>query len=221
MRTRSGGARGRPAVRAALALVGPVALLGACRGGAGEVATTTLPPSSTTTSTTINPALPRTATGANGNPPDERIGPPASNRPSDGTLTEGQCFNEILVAVEPEPPAGASTTSVPEEERPVAHRLVGVDCSQPHDAEVFALIALAGADGDRFPGEAAAQAQARAECLARFEPFVGLEYATSTLRIAVLRPTENTWVDGDRTVVCSVYHEDLRPLVGTARSSGR
>lgn len=241
MRSRRALAACSPALAAAL-------LATACRGGGdADAAVTTVATTAASTSTTIDPSRPQTATGANGNPRDERIGPPANNRPSDGTLGEGQCFNEILVtppseeaapadeaAASTAPAAPSSTSAAPAttaatqpEAEPVAvqHQVIVVpDCAQPHDGEVFAVLALEEPVTVPFPGETALQRRAAGLCLERFEPFVGLEYATSRLRIAVMRPTESTWADTerpDRTVVCSLYDEALRPLTGSARLSGR
>lgn len=252
--------RPSPALIAVSAVLAAGLLATGCRGGdADDAAVTTVATSADTTSTTIDPTRPQTATGANGNPRDERIGPPANNRPSDGTLAEGQCFNEILVT--PPPPevdgptgtdaaaasttptaaaptatapattaagtatSGATTTQPEAEPTAVLHQLIVVpDCALPHDGEVFAVLTLEEPAAAAFPGETAMQRRAAGLCLERFEPFVGLEYATSRLRIAVLRPTESTWTDNertDRTVVCSVYDEALRPLTGSARLSGR
>jgi hypothetical protein len=200
--------RGGRHVLAPLALVAAVgAVTAACRrGGDPEAAVASVPDTTTTTAAVVvDPTKPQTATGANGNPRDERIGPPASNRPSDGQLGEGACFNEFLAA----------------QGEQAVHQVATVDCAQPHDGEVFAVLAIEAAPTDAFPGETAVGQQAASLCLARFQPFVGLEYATSRLRIAVLRPTAGTWARPDRTVVCSVYDQALEPLVGSVRSSGR
>jgi hypothetical protein len=179
----------------------------ACRSGDGaaDAPTSTVDTTTSTAPPVVDPGKPQTATGANGNPRDERIGPPASNRPSDGLLAEGSCFNEFLVA----------------QGEQAVHQVAVVDCAQPHDGEVFAVLAIEAAAQEPFPGETLIGQQAAGLCLARFQPFVGLEYATSQLRIAVMRPTAGTWARPDRSVVCSVYDQDLRPLVGSARSSGR
>ena len=210
MARHSPGIRTRHGSRLAAAAAALGLLTGACRGGdSGGSAPTTLagrPNAGTSTTTVVaDPQRPRTATGANGNPRDDRIGPPANGRPSDGSVGDGACFVEYLEA------KGDALT----------HRLQTAACSIPHDAEVFAVLALPGAPGAPYPGETEMTKRSRASCLARFEPFVGIEYATSTLRIAVLRPTATTWATGDRSVVCSVHDEKLEPLVGSMRATGR
>jgi len=202
------GWRPRPGLVATVAVVTAL-LAGACRDdGEGPAATTVAGRtggSTTTTTALVDPQRPRTATGANGNARDERIGPPANGRPSDGAIGEGACFVEYLEA------KGDA----------LLHRLQTAACSIPHDGEVFAVVTVPGDAAAAFPGETEMVKRSQASCLARFEPFVGIEYATSALRIAVLRPTATTWAAGDRTVVCSVYDENLDPLVGSVRLTGR
>jgi len=75
-----------------------------------------------------------------------------------------------------------------------------VPCSDPHDGEVYAEKVLA---GDALPADA--DDQADEFCVTEFESFVGLPYADSVLSMAVLRPTEDSWDAGDRTVQCIVH----------------
>jgi hypothetical protein len=203
------GPRPRPGRVLAAVAFATTLLTGACRGDGAAPAATTLAGqasgSTTTTTVLVDPQRPRTATGANGNARDERIGPPANGRPSDGSIGEGSCFVEYLEA------KGDA----------LLHRMQTAACSIPHDGEVFAVVTVPGDPGAPFPGETEMVKRSQASCLARFEPFVGIEYATSALRIAVLRPTATTWAAGDRTVVCSVYDENLDPLVGSVRLTGR
>ncbi len=173
-------------------------------GGTPTGATPTSDPSASTT-TTLPPGAVRTATGAGGAPRDERIGPPANGRPATIDLPEGTCFNDVLVEAD-----GA-----------IAHDLRVVDCTLAHDAEVFAVLTLDAPPGAPPPGDRDLGRFASSSCLARFEPFVGRDYATSELRIAVLRPQQSSWVNGDRRIVCSVYHQDLVPLVDSMAHSGR
>lgn len=176
--------------------------------GASDLAvpatTTTVSTTGTSTGTGENRDAGGTATGAAGAPRDERIGPPANGRPAEPGLKEGTCFVEYLEA----------------QGEALRHRLTLLDCTTPHDGEIFALVALAGEASAPFPGEKAVARDAQRHCLDAFVDFVGLEYATSTLRIATLRPTRTSWEAGDRTVVCSVYHKGLEPLTGSQRASG-
>ena len=92
-----------------------------------------------------------------------------------------------------------------------------VECSVPHDNEVYAVVTV---DGEVFPGEEAIQIQADEVCLDAFDPFVGLDYESSALDFGWLIPTADTWEMGDRVVACFVYRLDLAKVSGTLEGSG-
>jgi hypothetical protein len=91
-----------------------------------------------------------------------------------------------------------------------------VECSEPHDNEVYAIVAV---DGEVFPGEQAIQTQADESCLDAFDPFVGLDYESSALDFGWLVPTADSWELGDRVVACFVYRLDLEKVSGTLQGS--
>lgn len=92
-----------------------------------------------------------------------------------------------------------------------------VDCDDPHDNEVYAVAELE--DGD-YPGDEAVLTRAQDICLDAFEPYVAEPYATSELFATWIVPTEGSWSDGDRDVVCVLFDAD-GPLEGSMRDSGR
>lgn len=92
-----------------------------------------------------------------------------------------------------------------------------VDCSEPHDNEVFALIEMTEED---FPGFDATGAIADEECLPRFESYVGVDYAESDLEFGWLIPTETSWADGDREIVCILYRLDFEKMTGSMEGTG-
>ena len=94
-----------------------------------------------------------------------------------------------------------------------------VQCEQPHDNEVFAVFDYSG-QGDEFPGQDALRGQADEECEARFEDYVGIPYEDSVLLATYLTPTEQTWAQGDREIVCYLYERDAQ-LTGSAKDSRR
>lgn len=109
-------------------------------------------------------------------------------------------------------PAGESVTSVET-----------VDCSEPHDAEVFALPQFPAVEQDAaFPGPDALQAFADERCVADFEPYTGSAYADAApLLIKPLVPSQESWEDADdRAVVCLIVHEDGTQLVGSQAGRG-
>jgi hypothetical protein len=90
----------------------------------------------------------------------------------------------------------------------------GVPCSQPHDNEVYALFDVNHAS---FPGDDMA-AIAHEGCLERFEGFVGKDYDSSSLDIATLYPSRESWQQqNDREVVCVVYDMDASKLTGSVK----
>ena len=77
-----------------------------------------------------------------------------------------------------------------------------VPCAEPHADEVFAQTSLPGGD---FPGDDAIFAQADEFCIAEFNSFVGLSYEQSVLDYTYFYPTEESWLEGDRAVTCTIY----------------
>ena len=70
-----------------------------------------------------------------------------------------------------------------------------------------------------FPGDAMA-GMAHEGCLARFEAFVGRDYDSSSLDIATLYPSHDTWHgQNDREVICAVYDIDAKKLTGSVKGS--
>ena len=95
--------------------------------------------------------------------------------------------------------------------------LPGVPCADPHDNEVFAVFDV---DFDAFPGDEAMGEAAFAQCLERFEGFVGAAYEESVLDVTALYPSDQSWnVQNDREVVCAVYDMNLNKLTGSVKDS--
>jgi len=76
-----------------------------------------------------------------------------------------------------------------------------VDCSEPHDSEVYAVITMD--DGD-YPGDDAVVQQADDDCRTAFASFIGVPAAQSRYMFNALYPTEDSWNGGDREIVCRV-----------------
>jgi hypothetical protein len=91
--------------------------------------------------------------------------------------------------------------------------VAGVPCAQPHDNEVYAVFDVR---TSTFPGDRMAEV-AHQGCLERFEPFVGKDYESSSLDIATLHPTSQSWSQNDREVICVVYDVDTKKLTGSVK----
>ena len=97
-----------------------------------------------------------------------------------------------------------------------------VDCAQPHEYEAFHVFDHdAGADAP-YPGDDALFDFADTECQPPFEEFVGHDYQTSIWYITSLTPSEETWADGDREIVCTLNQQDenAEPISVTGSAEG-
>ncbi len=93
-----------------------------------------------------------------------------------------------------------------------------VGCSTPHNRELFARLTLP--DGS-WPGEAEIKSTGLSKCGDRFAEYVGSEHGASVYTYQSIRPTEETWADGDRLVACAIKTRDDKPMRVRARGSGR
>lgn len=99
--------------------------------------------------------------------------------------------------------------------------LQALPCSEPHDNEVFAVESIAAVFGSEYPGRQALEEHAYDVCSGNvFDAYVGTEYFDSELEVFTLTPTDDSWSQGDRDVVCVLYKLDLTKLTHSARDSG-
>jgi hypothetical protein len=96
-----------------------------------------------------------------------------------------------------------------------------VDCSEPHDNEVFALLSYEGGPTAPYPGDAVVDAFAEEGCVVEFESFVGIDYDASRYVAYFLMPSAETWAAGDREIVCFLYDDTFRQLQGSMRGAAR
>jgi Septum formation len=128
----------------------------------------------------------------------------ACGRQSVFSLPVGTCFND-----EGESTAGEEVSSVPI-----------VDCIEPHDNEVFALIDYT--ETDVYPGSEAMNQIGTDLCIEQFDEYVGIGYIDSELEVFSITPSEASWNDdGDREVVCALYNLDFSKLTGSMEGAAR
>lgn len=97
-----------------------------------------------------------------------------------------------------------------------------VDCGEPHEYEAFHVFDHpAGAD-EPYPGDEVLFDYADTECQPPFEEFVGHDYQSSIWYITSLTPSEETWADGDREIVCTLNQQDenSEPITVTGSAEG-
>lgn len=105
------------------------------------------------------------------------------------------------------------------DETGVVYNLDAVPCSQAHDNEVFASVPLTGVWSE-YPGQSVVESYAYEQCSgSRFDEFVGTPYFDSSLDVFTLTPTQESWDQGDREIICALYRLDFEKLTGTARDS--
>ena len=100
--------------------------------------------------------------------------------------------------------------------------VIVVDCEQPHEHEVFALVDHPAGDAEAYPGDDALLEYADTECRPPFEDYVDRDYETSIWYITSLTPSAETWADGDREIVCTVNQQDAdeEPITVTGSAEG-
>lgn len=76
-----------------------------------------------------------------------------------------------------------------------------VPCAEPHSDEVYLSVQM---DASEFPGAAEASAFAEQACAEGFAEFVGVPWTESELDFGFFNPTEASWSDGDREVLCTI-----------------
>lgn len=74
-------------------------------------------------------------------------------------------------------------------------------CEEEHVQQVFMITEI---EDEELPGQEQLEELILDDCLPTFEEFVGLPYEESELQINYLAPSEETWQEGDRDIVCTV-----------------
>lgn len=115
------------------------------------------------------------------------------------SIVVGDCLNDATVSDE--------VTTLP-----------FVDCSQPHDSEVFARTEVV---GDTFPGNEQLETQLTEFCRGdAFTDFVGTAYRDSMYDTSGYFPSTQSWASGDRELLCTVWDPEGQvtgTLAGIAR----
>ena len=97
--------------------------------------------------------------------------------------------------------------------------VVVVSCDAAHVFEVYHVFDHEAGGDDAYPGDDEILQYADTECQVPFEDFVGLDYQSSQWYITSVTPSQETWDQGDREIVCTLNLEDRTDVTGSAEGS--
>lgn len=95
-----------------------------------------------------------------------------------------------------------------------------VPCDEPHDNEVFATLEHPPTPDDIYLGRDAIVGYAEQACPEPFNAYVGVAYQRSRFSLFPIVPSEATWAEGDRQIICALYDHQAGKLTGSMRGSG-
>ncbi len=96
--------------------------------------------------------------------------------------------------------------------------VAAMPCTELHDNEVYAVYDTSFTS---WPGQEAMYDDAWQGCYGRFQGYVGVEWEYSSLDLAVMTPSDGSWQEGDREIVCFLYDGQLRKLASSMRGAAR
>jgi len=109
------------------------------------------------------------------------------------SIKVGDCLNDATISEE--------VTTIP-----------FVECSEPHDSEIFARTDLT---GDAFPGNESLETELATFCRGDvFTEFIGIPYADSKYDTSGYFPSDDSWAGGDRELLCTVWDPNAQ-VTGT------
>ena len=96
-----------------------------------------------------------------------------------------------------------------------------VDCTTPHDGEVYVTTTYPAAADAAFPGNDTVNATVDKLCTDGFAAYVGTSLEQSQYTYTSLVPSADSWAAGDREVVCAVSNQDSSKMTGSVRGTAR
>ncbi|MFJ3403674.1 septum formation family protein [Promicromonospora sp. NPDC090134] len=101
------------------------------------------------------------------------------------------------------------------------YRIPVVPCTTAHGGEIYAQTTAADslAKNGATPTQQALWDAADAYCYPQFTKYVGLRWAKSELLYWPIAPSEESWAEGDRRILCVVESE--QPVTGSLEGAGR
>jgi len=95
--------------------------------------------------------------------------------------------------------------------------VVLVDCAEPHAREAYASLMF---DEGDYPGDEVVEDESLDRCTTEFATFVGMDYQESTLDLASIYPTSESWAGGDREILCLIS-DPAGDVTGTLENAAR
>lgn len=95
-----------------------------------------------------------------------------------------------------------------------------IPCDEPHVYEMYSVAeypqgeAPSGQEENYTPWE-------QENCLGMFAAYVGIDYDSSVYYISALVPTDESWSQGDNSLMCFLHNDEETAVTGSARGSGR
>ncbi|WP_201546682.1 septum formation family protein [Psychrobacter lutiphocae] len=85
-----------------------------------------------------------------------------------------------------------------------------VDCHRFHDNEIYYIFNLP--DAEKYNETEALLNSMLDVCEDKYKKYIGVAYKKSFYEMSVLTPTETSWKDGDREVVCYAFHPNGKKI---------
>jgi hypothetical protein len=93
------------------------------------------------------------------------------------------------------------------------------DCDEPHIMQVFGRSTFDEPLGEPYPGDDDIDRRGLATCEAAFEKFVGIPFDDSRLGASYYTPWSETWLAGDRNILCVIEATEASPLTRSVEGS--
>lgn len=119
-------------------------------------------------------------------------------------LQEGDCFD-----------AGLDSSQVTE-----ISEVRALPCAEAHVYEMFSVADYPAGESPSAADEDYTAWESE-NCLGRFEAYVGLDYDSSMYYISALVPTDSSWAQGDRTLMCFIHNDGESTVTGSARGAAQ
>ncbi|MGH2462119.1 MAG: septum formation family protein [Candidatus Limnocylindria bacterium] len=95
-----------------------------------------------------------------------------------------------------------------------------IPCAEPHVYEVYSVVEYPAGELPSAIDENYTQWEMDT-CVGRFEDYVGIDFDFSDFYFSTLTPSDQSWAEGDRALMCFLHNSTESPLTGSAQGSAR